>query len=493
MKIIKRGHEARLALKRGIDLVADSIKVTLGPAGRNAVLGRMNIPPRITNDGATIARNIEAEDECEQLGVMMLQEATALTDNASGDGTTTTTILLQKIVEDGFERIKDDGSLVSKKVDLMALKKEVDDACAQVVGQLKELARPITDDEIYNVAMTAGEHEMIATTVTEIFKKIGKDGYVKLQEGLKNEYEIYKGIELGCGYQSEYFINDDKRQCVLDNPYIFVTNQALDEGIINPLVTLLGEKEMTRLVIIAPDFTRDLMSRFVTTKVKGNIDVVALKLPYYGKDDLFVDVATVTGATFIDKAAFTKYENMVLEMKFSNLGRVDQAIIGDAKTMLIGGTGDTTARVAELIDLKDKTESVFDKDKLEQRIAFLSGGIAIMTVAGKSDTERDYLKLKAEDTINAVQYALSDGVVPGGGLILLNIAMNSPQTILTNALMEPFKQIKETTGGDVPDNVIDPVKTAIASLQSACSLAGLILTTEVITAFKNESTNKDAH
>lgn len=494
MKIIKRGHEARLALKKGIDLVADSIKVTLGPAGRNAVLGRMGIPPRITNDGATIARNIEAEDEIEQQGVLMLQEATALTDNASGDGTTTTTILLQKIVEEGFKRIQDDGSLVKTKVDLMALKKEVDLACVQTVDKLVALSSPITDEDIYNVAIVSSEHKEIAEMVTEIFKQVGKDGFVKLQEGLRNEYEIFKGIELGAGYLSEYFITDDvKRLCVMNNPSIFVTNQALDEAVALPISNMINA-DTTQFVVIAPDFTRDLLSRFNTTKLKGDVSIVALKLPYYGKDDLLVDIAVVSGAKFIDKSTFTSYEDLVKEFKTENIGTVAQAIISDSKTMLVGGKGDTASRVADLISLRDRTESVFDKDKLDQRIAFLSGGIAVMTVTGKSDTEKDYMKLKAEDAINAVQVALRDGVVPGAGKALDQISREMEPNILTVALREPHRLLVKSTGKtEFGPEIIDPVKTTISALQSACSLAGMILTTEVVIAFKNEPQNKDAN
>lgn len=495
MKIIQTGQQARESLKKGIDLVANAIKVTLGPAGRNAVIGNLDRVPTITNDGATIARNIESEDEFENQGVWMVKESSALTDNKSGDGTTTNTVILQALVQEGFNRIKDDGSLVSKKVDTIALKREVDEWCEKVVARLNEMARPITSEDIYNVAIVSGEYEWLATMITEIFKKIGKDGYVTIEEANKNGYEIFKGLELKAGYHSDYYISEgnENKECILQNPFVLVTNQALDISAGLTLVEIVGQTQNPRAIIIAPDFTKDLLNRLTTTKLKANLDVVALKLPTFDKDDLLVDIATVTQAKFFDKNTYTKYEDLVLDIKLENLGTVDKAIVTDSKSVLIDGKGDTTDRIKEIQAQIEKTTSVFDKDKLEQRIAFLSGGIAILKIGGESEFEKMYFKLKAEDAVNAVQIALKDGVVAGGGLALKQISEEFEQNILTSALIAPYNQIQENAGVklEIADSVIDPVRTTISAIKTACSIAGMVLTTEVVTAYKNESKDKN--
>lgn len=491
MKIIYKGQEARDALKKGIDTVADCIKVTLGPSGRNAVLGRIDITPIITNDGVSIARNIECDNEIEELGAMMVKEASSLTSNKVGDGTTTTTVILQALVSDLFNKLKDNGSLVSKKVNTIKLKKEIDTACDLVVEKLKEKSFKIKPKDIYNVALVSGEYEWIAKLVADIYKQIGTDGYITLQEGIKTGFDVYKGLEINAGYTSEYYINNDKRECVLDNPYVLVTNQMLETSAIVPLVMSLVEKDVKELVIIAPDFSKDLINRLITTKLNAGFTAVALKIPNFGKDDDLIDVATLTGAKFIDKNTFTKYENLVEEIKVENLGKVDKAIITDAKSMFIGGNGDTTERVKLLKDIKDKTESVFDRDRLEKRIAYLSGGIGVITIGANSESERTYFKLKLENAVNAVKQALTEGVVKGGGLTLKEISEEIGETVISKALTAPYKQIQDNIGEEtaISDDIVDPVNVTISAVKSACSLAGMVITTEVAVAFKKEKQN----
>lgn len=482
MKIIKKSQDARNALKKGIDLVADCVKVTLGPAGRNAVLGRQNITPIITNDGVTIAHNIEAEDEFEQAGVMMVKEATILADNNAGDGTTTTTVLLQAIVNKLFEKIEDDGSLIKNKVNVIQLKKDLDIWCSKVCDKLKENSRQITQEDIYNVAIVSGEFDWIAKMVADIYTQIGKDGYVTVEEGVKTSYEIFKGIELGVGFQSEYFINNDNQECVLENPRILVTNKNLDLESIIPLVELMGKNELKEVIVIAPDFTKDLISRLNTTKVKTGFSVVCVKQPIFGKNDLLLDVATLSESKFFDDMTDIKKD-----LSLISLGKIERATISASRTVLVGGKGDTTKRVQELRDIFEKTESVYDKNTLEKRIAYLSGGIALIKIGAESEFEKTYLKLKLEDALNAVQYALQEGVVKGGGLALKDIATLFKGDMFSSALEVPYNQIQENAGGnlDIPDTIIDPLKTVVTALKSACSLAGMLITTEVAVVYKN--------
>lgn len=494
MKVIKKGQDARDAIKRGIDAVADCVKTTLGPAGRNAVLGRISITPIITNDGVTIARNIECEDEIEELGAMMVKEASVLADNKAGDGTTTTTVLLQSIVSEAFEQMKGNGSIVGQKVDTIKLKKEIDLACSEVVKKLKESAQPITKENIYDVALVSVEYEHLAKIVSEVFEKVGVDGFVTVEEGLNTGYEVFKGLEIKAGYPSEYFVNNDKRECVLEQPYILVTNNKLEDiKVITPLVETLVEKKINNLIIVAPEFSPDFLNRLVATKLGSPFNGVALKLPTFDDNGVLIDIATLTNAKFLDRHTFVKFEDFVDAVKFENLGTCEKAVIGRNTTLLIGGDGEVAARIEDIKSLIEKSASVFDRKELERRLAYLSGGIATIRISAESDFEKGYFKLKLEDAVNAVQNALRDGVVKGGGLALKEISEALPQNILTKSLLAPHKQIQENAGGklEIGERVIDPVKITISALEAACSLAGMVLTTEIAVANKNESKDKN--
>lgn len=482
-----RGQPARDALKRGIDLVADSVKVTLGPSGRNAVLGRLNIPPIITNDGVTIARNIEAEDPTENLGVSIVKEAASLADAKGGDGTTTTTVLLQALVSALFEQLKDDGSLIKKKVDAIKLKKELDVLCETVIQKLKDRARAITKDDIYNVALVSGEYEWLAKIVADVFTSIGVQGYVNLEEAVKTEYVVFKGLKLSTGFSSDYFFDEGTRECQLYDPYVLVTNQKLGiQPVLNLIETLPKEGVEGRsisIILIAPDYELDLVKRMIATKINFGLTIIPLKLPTYDKDDLLIDISTLTEATFLDKNTFLKGEDFVKATNFGQLGQVTKAIIGESSAILLGGNGETARRVQEIREVYDKTESQFDRDRMEQRMAHLSGGFATIRIGGDSEAERTYFKLKAEDAINAVQESLKDGVVRGGGVELLGIADELGDTIISEALKAPYNQIQENSGGiEIGEEIIDPVNITISALRSAVSLAGTIATTEVTVA-----------
>lgn len=498
MKTIKFGKDARDALKRGVDLAANCVKVTLGPAGRNAVLGRYGITPDITNDGVTIAQNVEAADETENLGVMTVKEASMLADMKGGDGTTTATVLLQAIVNSTFEKLSEHDDMpkgYSKDYkNSVQLKKDIDIACAEVIEALRKKARPITIKEIYDVALVSGEYEWIAKMIAEIYEKIGKDGYVSIEEGVKSEYDIYKGIEVNAGFHSEYFINNDKRQCVLNAPRILVTNQKLNIKNVLSLIDECASAGLTNVVMIAPEFDRDMLNRLNTMKLKaGNLNFVAVRLPTYDKDDILVDIATLSGAKFIDQNVYQSIEDLEKDITIANVGKFEQAILGEAHSAFIGGDGDTKKRIQDIRKQIGKTTSIFDKNKLEQRLAFLAGGIAIIRVGAESDTERLYFKRKIEDAQNAAQLALREGVVRGGGVALRDIAKELPENILTEALKRPYEQIQENAGTPlkIGEKILDPVAVTISSLQSACSLAGMLLTTEVTIAIKEDDKSKN--
>lgn len=316
----------------------------------------------------------------------------------------------------------------------------------------------------------------------DIYTQIGKDGYVTVEEGIKTNYEILKGIELTVGFQSEYYINNDKGECVIENPRILVTNKTLNLESVIPLVESMGKNDVKEVVIIAPDFSKDLVSRLITTKVKTGFSVVCVKQPVFGKNDILIDIATLVEAKFFDDMTDLKKD-----FDIASLGKANRAIITDSRTVILGGNGDTSKRVKQLKKTLNESESMYDKNNLEKRIAYLSGGIALIKVGAESDFEKTYFKLKIEDAINAVQYALQDGVVKGGGLALKEIAESFPGNILTEAIKAPYDQIQENAGGKlkIGKNIIDPVKTVISALKSATSLAGMLITTEVVIAYKN--------
>lgn len=493
MKIIKLGSEARKGLRSGVNLAADCVKVTLGPSGRNAIIGRYGITPDITNDGVTIAQNIESENEIENLGVLAVKETSMLADLRGGDGTTTATVLLQAIVNETFTRI-DNGSLVKNTDNPISLKKEIDTALELIIKELKKKARPITEDEIYDVALVSAEFDWIAKLVADIYKKIGKDGHVTIEEAKKSEYNVYRGVAIRAGYASEYFINNDKQQCILENPHILVTNQPLNTYAIAPLIAECAEKKITDLIIIAPDFDRDLILSLNKTKLDvPKTNFLPIKLPTFDKDDILIDIATISEAKFLDKNTFSTYDELAAKLKVEHLGKIDRAEIGASSSFLIGGKGETKKRVEELRGQLEKTMSVFEKDKLEQRIAFLTGGVAVIKIGAESDTERLYYKRKVEDAVNSTQLALKDGVVRGGGLVLKEIAESMERNILSNAIMTPYTQIQKNAGGtlEIAENIFDPVSVTISSLQAACSLAGMLLTTEVAIAIKNPDKDKN--
>lgn len=507
MKTIYFEQQARKKIKAGIDLAVNAVRSTIGPYGRNWVLGKLDIPPEITNDGVSIARNIESEDETENLGVWMVKEALSFTSNKAGDSTTATAIFLKAIVDEVFDKLKEDGAMAvkrpdgtlatSKKIDVMTVKRQIDKALEEVVADLeKNERRDLTPEDLYNVALTAGEFPWIAEMVVEIFQKIGKDGYVKYVEGTsKTEYEVLKGIELPVGYQSDYFINTENETCVLKKPLILVTNNAMSDNFVLPILKIIEDmiqvdNSKAELIIIAPDFSRDVYSRCNTTKLKtdGKCSILSLKLPIQDKNDLLIDIATMVNAKFLDKDAYATFDSFVADMKIENLGTVEDATIGSSKTLLVGGEGDVKERITLLRKAIKKSNSVYDKDNYEKRIGFLSGGFATVKIGAETDFEKKYFKLKTENAVNSTQNAMRHGVIKGGGVSLKNTAERLEKNVLTNALKAPYKQIQENAGFtfEVPKTVLDSFHNIVTALKVAASQASIAITMAGSVAFKKE-------
>jgi chaperonin GroEL len=487
MKIIKTGKEARTLLKRGIDVVADAVAKTLGPSGRNAIIGRKFQAPLTTNDGVSVAKAISLEDEVEELGAQIVKEVGTLTDNSVGDGTTTSIVLLQAIMSEGFSRLTDEGSLIKRIVDPIQIKREIDAACELIVSELKKSARPIsTKEDIESVAFVSVENREIAKIIADLFDKIGKDGVIRVEEGaFEIESDVVQGMEIGVGYSSQYMSNNDKKELVLNNVKLLVTNIPLDTPTkFTPLMESMFNEKQRELIIISEDVTKPIQQAFVGTKLKGDFIVHAIKPPFAVLSDRLEDVAVKFGAVFIDKDKGMKLE----ETNIGQLGVVKKLVATKDKTILFGGDGKVDIRIANLREEMNKTVSVFDKKKIEERIASLSGGIGIIRVGAQSDSEKEYWRLKVVDCVGATKAALDEGVVKGGGLALKEIAERLPVNILTESIKKPYQQIMENAGIDlvITDDIIDPVKVTRSALQNACSVAGTILTAEIAIADAND-------
>lgn len=487
IKIIKSGKEARELLKRGIDKVADAVALTLGPSGRNAIIGRKFQSPLTTNDGVSVAKAIVLENEIEELGAQIVREVGTLTDNSVGDGTTTSIVLLQSIMNEGFSRLTDDGSLIKRIVDPIQIKREIDSACELIVTELKKMARPIsTKEDIESVAFVSVENHSIAKIIADLFDKIGKDGVIRVEEGaFEIESDIVQGMEIGVGYTSQYMANNDKKELLLNNVKLLVTNIPITNAEqIMPLLSKMFEEKTKELVIISEDVTKQVQQSFVGTKLKGDFIVHAIKPPFAVISERLEDVSIKFDAIYIDKDKGMKIEDVLP----SQLGKIKKMVATKDKTILFGGEGKVDLRIEQLKEEQSKIVSPFDKKKIEERIAALSGGIGIIRVGAQSESEKEYWRLKVVDCVGATKAALEEGVVKGGGLALKEISEKLERNILTDCIVKPYQQIIKNAGLDliITDDIIDPVKVTRTALQNACSIAGTILTAEVAIADKNE-------
>src|SRR5271154_4177926 len=518
-KELKFNEDARRSLQRGVDILADAVKVTLGPKGRYVVLDKKFGAPTITNDGVTIAREIELEDVFENQGAQLVREVATATNDVAGDGTTTATVLAQAIVREGLKN-------VSAGANPMGLKRGIEQAVNAVVENLREQSTDISGKEdIAKVATISSREREIGDVIADAIEKVGKDGVVNVEEGqtFGLELEFTEGMQFDKGYLSPYMITDAERmEAVLDDPYILIANQKL--GGIKDLLPLLEQviQAGKPLLIVAEDVEGESLATIVVNKLRGTFSAVAVKAPGFGdrRKRMLEDIAILSGGEVITEEMGLKLENT----KISQLGHARRVVVDKDSTTIIDGAGDAEAIKARIKQLKSEietTDSDFDREKLQERLAKLSGGVAVVKVGAATETEMKEKKHRVEDALQATRAALEEGIVPGGGVALLVAqkaldvdSMEDPDVrtgamIVHRALEEPLRQIAENAGlegsvivnevrkakkghglnaasneiGDlVAAGVIDPAMVTRSALQNAASIAKNILTTEAIVA-----------
>ena len=521
-------QKAREALKTGVDKVADAVKVTIGPRGRNAVLEKSYGGPMITNDGVTIAKDISLKDKFENMGAEMMKEVAAKTNDIAGDGTTTSIIIAQALIGEGMKK-------TIMGVNAMGIKAGIDKATEEVVKELKAMAKPISNrGEIKQVATISAESETIGRIVANTIDKVGKDGVVTVEESQSFgvESEVVEGMEFDKGYISPYMITDAERMEAefKDAPILLTDKKITTVKEILPLLEKLAETGKKDLVIIADDVEGEALATFVVNKLRGAFNVLAIKAPGYGdkKKEMLGDIAVTIGAKVISEEVGLKLEKTELNM----LGKANKVISTKDNTVIVGGKGkkaDIETRVEQLKKQLAMSDSKFDVENIEERIAKLSGGVAVIKVGASTETEMKYLKLKIEDAVNATKAAIEEGIIPGGGSALVKIAQKLANksfksnlegfedefqigfALLLKSLEAPLRQIAINAGKDdglviinkiknaknnvgydagkdeivsdiIAEGIIDPVKVARSGIQNAASSAGILLTTEVAIA-----------
>ncbi len=524
-KIIYAG-DAREALKRGVDAVADAVRITLGPRGRNVVYDKGYGAPTISNDGVSIAREVTLADKFENMGAEIVKEVASKTNDSAGDGTTTSVLLAQSIIAEGMKR-------TAMGANAMMLRHGIEKATMDVVKALKVMAKPIKNkDEIKQVATIAAESEEIGAIIAETINKVGKDGVVTVEESQSFgvESEVVEGIDFDKGYVSPYMIsNPERMEAEMKNASILVTDKKISSvKEILPLLESLAQSGKKELVIIAEDIDGEALATFVLNKLRGSFNVLGIKAPGFGdrKKDELEDVALVIGAKLITEELGGKLEKVEVSM----LGSARKVIATKDKTIVVGGKSKGNSLKNHIENLKKQrevVESKYDKEKLDERIAKLSGGVAVIRVGAATETEMKYKKLKIEDAVNATKAAIEEGIVPGGGVALAKVAGQLTgrageankefaigYSILIDALYAPLKQIAVNAGvGEsgvlrevmesksnlhgydalnnkfvdmIRSGIIDPVKVTRTALENASSAAGILLTTEVAIADEPE-------
>jgi chaperonin GroEL len=518
-KELKFNEDARRALERGVNILADAVKVTLGPKGRYVVLDKKFGAPTITNDGVTIAREIEVEDVFENQGAQLVREVATATNDVAGDGTTTATVLAQAIVREGLKN-------VAAGANPMSLKRGIETAVNQVVENLKSQSKEISGKEdIARVATISAREREIGDNIADAIEKVGKDGVVNVEEGqtFGLELEFTEGMQFDKGYLSPYMITDAERmEAVLEDPYILVANQKI--GAVKDLLPVLEQviQAGKPLLIVAEDVEGEALATIIVNKLRGTFQAVAVKAPGFGdrRKRMLEDIAILTGAEVITEEMGLKLENT----KLSQLGRARRVVVDKDSTTLIDGAGDPEAIKARIKQIKaeiETTDSDFDREKLQERLAKLSGGVAVIKVGAATETEMKEKKHRVEDAVQATRAALEEGIVPGGGVALLNaveaikldeIEIPDERTgaqIIRRALEEPIRQLAQNGGlegsvvvdkvrnagpgmglnvetGEVEDlikaGIIDPTMVTRSALQNAASIGKNILTTEAIVA-----------
>jgi len=523
-KDIKYGEDARKALLEGVNKLADTVKVTLGPKGRNVVLDKNFGAPLITNDGVTIAKEIELDDPYENMGAGLVKEVSIKTNDVAGDGTTTATVLAQKMIKEGIRNIAAGG-------DTMAIKRGMDKATSTAIEGLKKISSSVNGKEdIARVASISANDEEIGNLIADAMEKVSKDGVITIEESKTSttDVKVVEGMQFDKGYISPYMVTDtEKMEVIMDNPYILLTDKKISS--IQEILPLLEElmQQSGKLLIVADDIEGEALSTLILNKLRGVLNVVAVKAPSFGdsRKDMLQDIAILTGATVIT-------EDLGLELKDANiasLGRAKQVKVLKDSTIIVGGDGEKgelDSRIKQIKANISETSSEYDKEKLQERLAKLSGGVAVIEVGAATEVEMKEKKLRIEDALSATRAAVEEGIVSGGGTAYINVIPEVEELlkdakddekvgikIVLNALEEPVRQIaanaglegaiildkvknsKQGIGFDAKKEeyvdmkkagIVDPTKVTRSALQNAESIASMILTTESCVVNKKE-------
>lgn len=510
------GEDARRKLQAGVDKLADTVKITLGPKGRNVLINKSFGSPLITNDGVTIAREIELEDSVENMGAQLVKEVATKTNDIAGDGTTTATLLAQIIIKEGFKN-------VAAGANPMVLRKGIQGAVETAVEKIKELSKKVeTKESIAQVAAVSAADDTIGGLIAEAMEKVGKDGVITVEESksLGTTLDVVEGMQFDRGYLSAYMVSDtEKMEAVLENPYILLTDKKTSN--IADLVPLLEQimKQGRRLLIVAEDVEGEALATLVVNKLRGTIDVVAVKAPGFGdrRKAMMEDIAILTGGTVISEEVGYSLQEATLDM----LGQAGTVKVNKDNTVIVNGMGeqeDIKARIASIRKQIEETDSEFDQEKLQERLAKLAGGVAVIKVGAATETELKERKLRIEDALNATKAAVEEGIVAGGGVALactipavakyvdgLEGDEKTGGKIIMRALEEPVRQIAENAGFEgsvviaevkarevgvgfnasteeyvdmIGAGIVDPAKVTRSALQNAASASAMLLTTE---------------
>lgn len=520
------GEESRRKLLAGVDKLADTVKITLGPKGRNVLIEKSYGSPLITNDGVSIAKEVELEDQVENMGAQLVKEVATKTNDVAGDGTTTATLLTQAIVREGFKN-------VTAGANPMVLKRGIDGAVEVAVDYLKNSAKKVDDKEsIAQVASVSAGDQEIGRLISEAMDKVGKDGVITVEESksLGTTLDVVEGMQFDRGYLSPYMAaNSEKMEAVLDHPYILLTDKKISN--IQEIVPLLEDimKSGSKLLIVADDVEGEALATLVVNKLRGTLDVVAVKAPGFGdrRKAMMEDIAILTGGTVISEELGYELKETTIDM----LGRAETVKVNKDHTVIVNGNGSRT-EIKERIDSiraeAEETTSDFDREKLQERLAKLAGGVAVINAGAATETELKDKKLRLEDALNATRAAVEEGIVSGGGVALIGAIpavteyadslegdMRTGAKIVERALEEPVRQIAENAGFEgsvvvskvkespegigfnaasdeyvnmIDAGIVDPVKVTRSALQNAASVSGMLLTTEAgITEIKEDT------
>lgn len=526
-KQIKYGADARDSLKRGVDQLADAVATTLGPKGRNVALDKKWGAPTVIHDGVSVAKEIELKDPFENMGAQMVKEAASKTADVAGDGTTTSTVLTRAIVTEGIK-------MITAGANPMVMRRGIEKAGAYVVEELKKMGKTISEGDIANVATISAADAQLGALIAEALKKVGKDGVVTVEEGrgLSTEIEYKEGMSFDKGYASSYFVtNSDRMESEIENPYILITDKKISslQELLPFLESLL--KVSKSLVIVADDIDGEALATLVVNKMRGTFNALAIKAPGFGdrRKDMLQDLAILTGGTVIAEDTGRKFDSVTLE----DCGRADKVWADKETTRIIGGKGDQgllNARIAQIKKAIEASTSEFDREKLQERLAKLAGGVAVINVGAATEVELKDRKERVNDAVAATKAALEEGIVPGGSVALLDIygRMTTKELekakvsrdeifgyeIVRNSLEAPFIQLMTNAGLDagrliakardasstgkgfnvlaidseesaipvdmMKEGIIDPLKVVRTAIQNAVSVAAMILTTEAL-------------